>query len=876
MQLQRVGRSPWLIVSVLLCFLPWLNTAYGVMLDSKSTQQVVGAGILSIYLDPDDKADIADVIQQRDRVFTPSESDVVNLGHDDSSIWATFDLSLESGSGIREATWYLEIGYPLLKRVSVYLVKDGEVVQETEIGYAYPMLQRDLPGRFFVQPLFLQAGNDYQVYVNVMRKGGSIQLPFKLYSTRSFLINQLDSNYIFGIFFGIMLAMIAYNCYLYLSIGSRAYLYYIFYISSAAMSLMTTTGYGFYFLWARYPLFNEYMLQIPSCLGIICGMLFCRHFINVQKFVLLYDRLITASVVLGFVLILLRLATDYFLSEVITAYMSAVSVIMPVMAFHCWRKGSRSAGFFLLGWSMLFVGIFLYTLSLLGILPTNTITTNAVIVGAALETVLLSLGLADRINMERKEKYLALESQHETLVRLQETEQRLMHRALHSGITGLPNRTFLRTRLESRISENVGEPFSIVLLTFNNFHEFNKTLGHSNGDAILFLATQRINHCCAQLGSVLPLERHDSGTHYLAGVEGVTFAMVLQKPNGHDAQQFCLRLLRELERPFEYQGLTLDIDATVSMACYPEHGHNSENLIRNAHIALEAAESSNEKLAVYSQKIDPYNERRISLLGELRHAIEQDQLQLYFQPQINLKSNRVEGAEVLIRWIHPEYGFIPPDEFIPLAERTGVIHALTYWVCKHAFRIKSELAAQGHALGLSINVSARNLQDSEFKQKICLIAKEQGVSLSDIVMELTETAIMTDPDHALKMMNELNNAGVRLSIDDFGTGYSSLSYLKRLPVNEIKIDRSFVMEMAKNSDDQLLVKTTLSMGHNLSLMVVAEGIEDEATLDMLKEMGCDFAQGYHIAKPMPADAFVDWLKSNLAWGASAQMLGGAG
>ncbi len=558
-------------------------------------------------------------------------------------------------------------------------------------------------------------------------------------------------------------------------------------------------------------------------------------------------------------MLVIKLLTPFFLSLYITIYIAVISAVIPVIAFRCWRQGSRSAGFFLLGWSMLLAGSVLYTFSLMAWLPPNSITNNAAFVGAAMETLLLSLGLADQINRERKDKYLALEAQHEATMRLKDTEHRLMHRALHNSVTGLPN----RTRLLSVIHDSIDEPqvtqLSLLLVNLNNFHEFNKTLGHSMGDKILQQIAHRTNALCASIDGIRCLEQDAQRPTYLAAVEGVTFAFLVTNVDAAHTLKQAAGLLQHLERPLEFQGLTLDIDATLSLAHYPDHGTNSEHLLRNAHIALEAASSSNEKIAQYTREIDPYNERRISLLGELRQAIEHDGLQLYFQPQLDLASNTVAGAEVLIRWIHPEYGFIAPDEFIPLAERTGVIRSLTYWICRQAFLFKTELNGLGHDIGLSINISARNLQDPEFKQRVCELADELQLSLHNIVMELTETAVMTDPDEALRMMAELHDAGIRLSIDDFGTGYSSLSYLKRLPVDEIKIDRSFVMELPNNRDDQLLVRTTLNMGHNFSKAVVAEGVEDAATLKMLKEMGCDLAQGYHIARPMPGRDFIAWL-----------------
>lgn len=820
----------------------------------------VSGKYLQFLEDEADSLTINEITTNRNRAFEAVASDTLNLGHTASSVWATFSV-LAAGEAVGEPeTWLLEIGYPLLKRVRVYVVSRDGILQSEDIGYGNPMSSRQIQNRFFIQPIELVSGQEYQIYINVMRKNGSVQLPIRLYRPQNFLLSEIKSNYVFGLFFGILLAMVVYNTYLYVSVGNRAYLYYILYILSAGTAFLTTTGYGYLFVWAELPIINEYSLQIPSTLGAITGLLFVRHFIKVRQYYRYIDRFISAMVGIGLLLIAVKLATHYFLSEIITAYVAIISVAMPFMAYQCYRKGSRSAGFFLIGWAALFVGIFLYTLSLLGILPSNTVTTNAVLVGAAMETLLLSLGLADRINSERREKYKALEAQHEAVVRLQKTEDRLIHRALHSGITGLPNRTFLRSSLES-VMDRCDDGFVLALVSLNNFHEINRTLGHSNGDTILYLVTQRINAFCAKVEHIVELEKHSDGTHYLAGIEGITFAFAVKTSSIHSVQNVVLRLLRNLEQPFEFQGLSLDIDASASMARYPDHGKNSETLIRNAHIALDASAGKSEKLAVYSPDIDSYNERRITLISDLRNAIDSDQLQLYFQPQLSLGSGEVGGAEVLIRWIHPEHGFIPPDEFIPLAERTGVIHSLTYWICRKAFEFKSQLDGLGVKLNLSINISARNLQDPEFQRHISRLAQEQGVSLSDFVMELTETAIMTDPDHAMSMLNALHDAGVRLSIDDFGTGYSSLSYLKKLPVDELKIDRSFIMEMVSNSDDQLLVKTTLSMGHSLSMTVVAEGIEDESTLAILQAMGCDLAQGYHIARPMPGDDFKAWIKA---------------
>lgn len=828
------------------------------VIDDQRTHFAIEAGESAVLIDDADVLRIDDILQRRD-AFELVRENVLNLGHTDASVWLRLKLQV-SPDTVNNLVWLLQLKFPLLERVDVYSVHNGKVLEQYRIGYSVPMFERRLPARAFVQPLRFEAGQQYDVYLNIMRPGGNVQAPLSLSTPTAFFVSENVQNHVMGLYVGIMTAMILYNFFLLFSIGGRTYFYYILYIGFTILLIQTFTGNGYLMLWPEYPQLNGYMTQIAALAALITSLLFVRHFVKFERFAQWMVYTTYALIAVGVVLLATRLLTDHFLSREISAYSAAVCTIVPAIVFLCWRRGSRQAGFFLLAWSALLLGTILLALTLLGVLPSNVFTTQSLMFGSAAEVLLLSLGLADRINHERREKYQALQEQNKAMQQLKEAEDQLVHRALHNRTTGLPNRTYLRNVLDDLLAKADNQlRFSLLLVNFNNFHEFNKTLGHSNGDAILRIITERLSRLAQALPGVIPLERGELHQHYVAGVEGVTFALLVARQEPDLQQEMLQNLLVNLEKPFEYHNLTLDVDATCGIAHYPENGQGSEDLLRNAHIALEAASSDKQKLAEYSPDIDPYNARRLSLLGELRHAIENNSLELYYQPQISLRDYSVAGAEVLVRWIHPEYGFIPPDEFIPLAERTGVIHPLTYWICRQAFEFKRNLEAQNIDIPLSINISARNLQDSRFVERVAKIADEVGISLKRIIMELTETAVMTDPEDALRVMKELNNQGIRLSIDDFGTGYSSLSYLKQLPVDEIKIDRSFVMEMVKNSDDQVIVHTTLTMGHNLSMEVVAEGIEDAGTLAALKEMGCDLAQGYHIAKPMPAADFFTWL-----------------
>ena len=272
--------------------------------------------------------------------------------------------------------------------------------------------------------------------------------------------------------------------------------------------------------------------------------------------------------------------------------------------------------------------------------------------------------------------------------------------------------------------------------------------------------------------------------------------------------------------------------------------------------------------AVYSSELDPYSVRRLTLLGELRSAIDNQQLLLYYQPKVDLTTNRAVGVEALLRWKHPQHGLIPPGEFIPVAEQSDLIHNLTYWVMDEALLQCHVWRQMGYTLNVAINLSPRNLHNPGFPIKVGGLLAKWAVPASGITLEITENAIMIDPERALKTLLRLNHMGVNLSIDDFGTGYSSLLYLKRLPVSQIKVDRSFVMDMTHDKDDAIIVQSTIDLGHNMNCQVVAEGVENKETLERLRRMGCDQIQGYYLSRPLPADEITAWFaQSN--WGLSA-------
>jgi predicted signal transduction protein with EAL and GGDEF domain len=329
------------------------------------------------------------------------------------------------------------------------------------------------------------------------------------------------------------------------------------------------------------------------------------------------------------------------------------------------------------------------------------------------------------------------------------------------------------------------------------------------------------------------------------------FAVLVPGADPRGAAVVAGKMLQALEAPFELAGQQVEATASIGIVLCPEHGDDLETLLRRAEGAMYAAKQNHSGYATYSFEQDQHTPGRLALVGELRRAIEHDQLVLYYQPKVAHNPSRVTSVEALVRWQHPEHGIIPPDQFIALAEQTGLIQALSQWVLNAALRQCQEWRAAGLHLPVAVNLSMRNLHDSQLPNTIGSLLETWGVTPAWLTVELTESAVMADPGRAMEILSKLRHMGVRIAIDDFGTGYSSLGYLKRLPVQQIKIDKSFVMAMAADENDFAIVRSTIDLGHNLGLTVVAEGVENETTWELLTRLGCDGAQGYYFSRPLP-------------------------
>lgn len=433
-------------------------------------------------------------------------------------------------------------------------------------------------------------------------------------------------------------------------------------------------------------------------------------------------------------------------------------------------------------------------------------------------------------------------------------ESRIMDLAYRDTLTALPNRALYSERLDQALASGarMRTPVAVLLMDLDQFKDVNDSLGHPIGDMLLC-------EVAARLQSVV---RGSADT--VARLGGDEFAILLPGSTAVDAEYVAREIVQVFEAPMTLDGHLVDVRASIGMAAFPDHGSESATLLRRADIAMYAAKRKNLGIVVWDDRYDQHSGERLSLMSDLRQAVDNDELTLLFQPKVPLSSSNENFVEALVRWRHPLRGMVPPLEFIPFAEQTGYIRAITQWVLAHAVKQCAAWRAEGLLMNVSVNLSARDLMDPELPERFHAMLDQSFCAARWFTLEITESAILDDPAHAIENMKRLNALGCRLAIDDYGTGYSSLSYLRHLPVHELKIDKTFVMGMARDPSDAVIVRSTIDLAHNMGLAVVAEGVEDEATFEQLRALGCDMVQGYWLSRPLGEAEIPAWMRGS-AW-----------
>ncbi len=450
--------------------------------------------------------------------------------------------------------------------------------------------------------------------------------------------------------------------------------------------------------------------------------------------------------------------------------------------------------------------------------------------------------------------------------------QKLEKMAFTDALTALPNRAQFHEMLRQAVSlsRTRESRFGLILLDLDGFKEINDTLGHHVGDVLLQQVSERLKRTIQSINIVCLLGAEDDAPHVLAGQEpamarlgGDEFAFLLPAlTNAQEVMTVAREITETLQAPFVVEGNTVAIGGSVGITLFPDHGEDGETLLRRADIALYIAKNTRNAYALYNPAHDQNSVDQLTLRAELRNAIATGELVLHYQPKLHIKTGRIHGVEALVRWQHPQHGLLMPPQFLPVAERSGLIGVLTQWVLVEALRQHNVWRRAGLDLKVAVNLSSRALYDLRLPDQIAHHLMRLQVPPSSLELEITEDAIMIDPQRALEILVRLNAMRIKLSIDDFGTGYSSLGYLKRLPVDEIKIDKTFVMEMEQSRSDAAIVHATIDLAHNLGLNVVAEGVESEGMLSMLARLNCDTAQGFYVSRPIPGELMLEWLSKS--------------
>jgi diguanylate cyclase (GGDEF)-like protein len=418
--------------------------------------------------------------------------------------------------------------------------------------------------------------------------------------------------------------------------------------------------------------------------------------------------------------------------------------------------------------------------------------------------------------------------------------ERIRHQAYHDDLTGLPNRRFLRERLETALAEADGRPVAVLLLDLDRFKDVNDTFGHPGGDELLRRLAER-------------LARDIDGDVLVARLGGDELAVLAPGRTSRDAVEIAREVRSIVGAPFAIDGVPVAVDASVGVAVSPEDGRDADTLLRRADVAMYAAKGRRLGVARYDEGFDTSDRDRLALMSQLRGAIERGELVLHYQPKVDLRSGAVCGVEALVRWQHPERGLVPPGAFVPYAEQSGLTRDLTRRVLRLAVEQAAAWRRAGRSVPMAVNVTMFDLLDDGFAAELEALLRRSGLPAGELQLELTESAVMSEPERVLAVLERVSALGVGLAVDDFGTGYSSLGHLARLPVDTIKIDRSFVAALGEDEGSRAIVAATIDLGHALGLRVVAEGIEDADVAARLRELGCDVGQGYGLGRPVPAD-----------------------
>lgn len=810
---------------------------------------------LQFLVDPSDSLSLAEALRS-DQWQQNRSGKVINRGFSDDTLWVRARVP---GTVEGAESRYLVIPYPLLEQVRLYVRDPASGALLSQSDQSQLRAQQSLLYHFYfmIFPLPEDSTGTLDLVLQV-KSATSLQVPLEVWSEQYLVRYQIYETLFWGLYFGVILALGAFNLFVAWSVRDKAYLYYVFYLASMAGVMLTLSGLGSAYLWPQDPTFHRYVLPTCTALTVIWALLFTRKFLYPRGFPGKLDA--TLAVITGFALVLILYSWTEPLQGLKWSGVlgGLVVVLVTVAGIRAWSAGVVIARYFVLAWLMFAAGAVVYLLAIFGVLPVSRFSNHAFQIGSALEAVFLCFALAHRIKEERQEKLDALQQRHQAEQQVRALERETLEYATRDPVTRMPNEALLLARLQELIhAASPGQSWALVILHFPQMKELLSSLGRGLSESLFRTLTRQLNLILVDSPSATFIEEKHRA--YLAVLDFGSLALICETSGEEGvASRLVSRIMRHFESPIDVSSVAVSLDLFAGIACYPSHGDRADLLLQYAGAAKDEGLRRGERIFIYSPELDAYGRRRLALMGALSRAIGDNELELYLQPQMDCSGRGLVGAEILLRWNSPRYGRVSPGEFIEIAESAGLMGPLTRYVVRRSLELLHSLNQNGLHLTLSINLSVQNLIEPDFVRFITTCAEHYQVRLSDLILEVTETTLIEKVGTVVDNLEQLSAAGCSIALDDFGTGYSSLAYLSRLPIHELKIDRSFISQMKQNLSNLRIVENTIKLARTLRIQTVAEGIEDRETLEAVTRMGCDRVQGYHISRPMPAAEFRYW------------------
>lgn len=802
------------------------------------------------------EASIDQVVALADERWTLVPNGSATLGLTESAYWLRFEVRNQTQLNLNLIA---ELAYSQLDDVVFYVYAGGAQVKELKTGDSRPFYPRDVDHPNILLRASLAPEELKTFYVRVATAGSMI-VPLRIWREQTFFETAAYELKLHFFYYGCILVIVLINLAVYLSLREKLYLYYALAIFGYLLFFASIKGFSFQHLYPQLPELHAKALLVSIPGLALFSLLFCREFLNTRVHSPRLDKVLLGMMVFEMLFLFSAPLLDYHTGIQVASFsallfFSLLLVAGPVV----WMEGVRAGAFFTLAWTPLTIGVLATSGRALGVFPETFFTEYAMQIGSGLEALILTVALADRLYREREDKIIAQAASLREAQSRNAAQNLLTDALAHDPVTGLPNRNRFEWMVDQQLRQAPHRRYMVGVARITRLDEINRTLGLTRSEWIMKRVAEQMVELAAGLPIVQAILDHQGREERVYHLSSDCFCLLIDVDKAGNDFSALNSALRQLAEPIWLDHLAIELNPRFGAASYPEHGRSAAEMIRNAHVGMEVTPRGLNETGIYSQRHDIYSESRLTLMADLREALQQNQTMLYYQPKQDLKTGHIVGVEALIRWHHQERGWVSPVDFIPLAEETGVIIQLTQWVIGQAANDLAHLHKDYPELSVAINISARDLESTGLHSTLELALQHNGLQACSVTLEITETAAMLDPARSLHALNVLAELGHPISIDDFGSGYSSLSYLKQLPAFELKLDRSLIHDICVSESAAVIVSTAIQMAGSLGYRVVGEGIEDAETARWLQEEGCDTLQGYWLCKPKPIAELKQWL-----------------